>query len=80
MASQKPKSFVSKILGESHNVLKDKKNSKEPTRNINSFKMKGMGSISGDMISGDAVKLFVEQHLDTEVIEDGFMLPKKHLR
>jgi len=42
--------------------------------------MKGMASIGGDHSAVEAAKLFVEQPLDTEVIEDGFTLPKKHLR
>ena len=43
--------------------------------------MKGMASLGGDNPGIDGVsKQQVEQHMDTEVIEDGFLLPKKHLR
>jgi hypothetical protein len=43
----------------------------DQSRNINSFKMKGMASIIAEK---------EDQNFDTEVLEDGFLLPKKHFR
>lgn len=45
---------------------------------MHSIKMKGMASLVGD-IQDDIIKAPFGQHLDTEVIEDGFLKPKRHL-
>jgi hypothetical protein len=59
---QRPKSFIIKTLNSDHGVLKDRNiaNPNELSRNINSFKMKGMSSIGGEIQDIEGGKVFFE--------------------
>ena len=75
----RPKSHKTKVFeDQSSKVLKSKMEYREGSRNVHSIKMKGMASLVGD-IHDDQIKAPFGQHLDTEVIEDGFLKPKSNL-